>query len=131
VQQKTRSSRQSSSSSPTTQVSQPKQIKRYPCPLPENVDVDVLGLMLDEDLVVRFRALDDARNQVIDARMDPRPWEEEIAYVRREQQIRRVRRDAHDRYVRSFEREYSDSESGLPFADLDNSSFTDLFPENY
>lgn len=96
---------------------------RYPASLPEVVSVDVIGTMPDEDLIVRLRALDDDRNRVFEAHLDPRPWEEEIAYIRREQQIRRARRDEHQDYVRRMETEFSLAEFGLPAGDFDNSAY--------
>jgi hypothetical protein len=91
--------------------------------LPEMVTIDVLSTMLDEDLVVRLRALDDSRGQIYESHMDMRPWEEEIAYVRREQQIRRTRRDTHSDYVRKSEDEFNRLEAVLPAGDFDNSAF--------
>jgi hypothetical protein len=97
--------------------------RRYPVQLPEVVTIDVLGAMLDEDLVVRLRVLDDDKNKVYDAHLDARPWEEEIAYIRREQQLRRARRDTHAEYVRKSEDEFARTEAHLPAGDFDNSAF--------
>jgi hypothetical protein len=99
------------------------QARRYPVPLPEVVSSDVLGTMLDEDLIVRLRVLDEHRNKVYEAHIDPRPWEEEIAYLRREQQVRRGRRDVHAAYVRKIEEEFNRIEAVLPAGDFDNSVF--------
>jgi hypothetical protein len=87
------------------------------------VSVDVLGAMLDEDIVVRLRVLEEDRAKVIEARGDTRPWEEEVAYVRREQQMRRVRRDSHSDYVRKATEEFDRLEASLPAGDFDNSAF--------
>ena len=97
--------------------------RRYPVPTPEVVSSDVLGAMLDEDLVVRLRALDDDKGKVYESHLDTRPWEEEIAYIRREQQIRRTRRDTHSEYVRKAEDEFARIEASLPAGDFDNSAF--------
>jgi hypothetical protein len=81
-------------------------------------------MMLDEDLVVRFRALDDEKNRLYETgSVDPRPWEEEIAYLRREQQIRRIRREAHAEYVQKVDGELNRLEAYLPAGDFDNSAF--------
>jgi hypothetical protein len=116
--------RKRAEASPTAAVSfRQQQQRRYPVPLPEVVSIDVLGTLLDEDLIVRLRALDDDRNKVIDARGDSRPWEEEIAYVRREQQMRRTRRENHQEFVRKEQKTFDDLEASLPPGDFDNSAF--------
>ncbi len=103
--------------------------RRYPVAFPEVANIDVLAIAQDEELVSRLRSLEDDRTKVLDAHLDPKLWEEEVAYLRREMQIRRSRREAHERYVRTLEREYADSEVGLPNADLDNSQFLRLIGE--
>lgn len=90
---------------------------------PEVVNSDTLGTMLDEDLIVRLRALEEDKNRVYEAHGDARPWEEEVAYIRREQQMRRLRRDTHADYVRKEADEFNRSEFGLPAGDFDNSAF--------
>ena len=96
---------------------------RFPVPLPEIINIDVLSTMLDEDLMVRMRQLEEDRYKVTDLGMDAKPWEEEVAYLRREQQVRRSRRDAHSDYVRKSESEFNRAEWGLPAGDFDNSAF--------
>ncbi len=85
--------------------------------------MDVLGAIDDKDLILRFQALDEDRLRAYEAGRDTRPWEEEIAYVRREQQIRRTRRDAHARLTAAAQAEYERIEAGLPQGDFDNSAF--------
>jgi hypothetical protein len=97
--------------------------RRYPVPTPEVVSIDALGAMLDEDLIVRLRALEEDKSKVYDSHLDMRPWEEEVAYIRREQQIRRTRRDTHSEYVRKAEEEFARTEASLPAGDFDNSAF--------
>lgn len=91
--------------------------------LPDLVNIDEISVMLDEDLNARGRALEEARNKALEARTDTRPWEEEIAYVRREQQIRRTRRESHAEYVRKVEEEFAQAEATLPAGDFDNMAF--------
>ena len=91
--------------------------------LPEVVSIDVLGAMDDKDLVLRFQAMDEDRLRSYEVGRDPRPWEEEIAYVRREQQIRRTRRDVHSRLTAAAQAEYERIEASLPQGDFDNSAF--------
>ena len=97
--------------------------QRYPLPLPEVVSIDVIGTMLDEDLVVRMRALEGERARVLDEHGDAQPWEEEVAYIRREQQLRRVRRDTHFDFLRRSEEDFNRLEASLPAGDFDNSAF--------
>ena len=92
-------------------------------PQPEIVTIDDLGVMLDEDLIGRLRGLEDEKNRAYESHMDTKPWEEEIAYIRREQQIRRIRRDTHADYVRKYEEEFARTEAHLPAGDFDNSAF--------
>ena len=93
---------------------------RYPVPEPEVVDMDDLSRMLDEDIYGRLNSLESDRYKVLEARMDPRLWEEEIAYVRREISMRRERRGNHEKYVRDQARAFADEEARLPAADFDN-----------
>lgn len=97
--------------------------RRSTVSIPEVVTIDVLNLMLDEDLISRLRALDEDRNKVIEERGETRPWDEEIAYVRREQQLRRTRREAHMEFLRQEQEAFEKLEASLPVADLDNSAF--------
>lgn len=91
--------------------------------LPEVVTIDDLGVMLDEDLVLRLRALEDAKGKAYETGVYARPWEEEIAYVRREQQIRRSRRETFAEYSRKLEEEFARTEASLPAGDFDNTAF--------
>jgi hypothetical protein len=92
--------------------------------LPEVVDIDVLGGMQDEDLVLRLRALEEDRTRALaNGRYDPRPWETEVAYVRREQQIRRARRDTHAEWAWKIKDEFDRLEASLPNGDFDNTAF--------
>lgn len=68
---------------------------------PEIIDMDVLSYTSDDDLDRRMGYLVTEREQAVRTDVDPRPWEEEICYVQREQRIRNSRRFAHDRYLRS------------------------------
>lgn len=107
----------------------PARPRRNALPTPEVVDMDTMATMLDEDLINKLRLLEDEREKVLAQTGDARPWEVELAYLRRELQIRRDRRAAHERYVKSLEKEYVDSEANLPVADLDNSHFLKLIGE--
>ena len=92
--------------------------------LPETIDIDVLGSMQDEDLIHRLRALEEDRTRALaDGRYDPRPWEVEVAYVRREQQIRRLRRDTHAEWAWRIKDEFDRLEASLPNRDDDNTAF--------
>lgn len=96
---------------------------RYPVSLPEVVSLDVLGAMLDEDLIARLRALSEGVRAVFESGLDLRPWETEIAYVRREMQLREGRRGRHERWLREEAQAFARAEVGLPPGDFDNSAF--------
>ncbi len=98
-------------------------VKRAPIALPDIVNVDDMSVFSDDELGARCRMLEDDRQKVVNSDFDPKPWEEEIAYVKREMQIRYERREAHARYVKQLDREFSESEASLPQADLDNTNF--------
>lgn len=104
----------------------PRPVRRFPVPVPDVINMDDIGNMIDEDLLSRLHSLEEDMGHVFDARMDTLLWEIELAYIKREQGLRRRRRDLHERYMRDMARDFADSEVGLPTADLDNSQFTDL-----
>jgi hypothetical protein len=79
--------------------------------------------MLDEDLIARLRSLEEDKDRAYEIHADVRPWEEEVAYIRREQQVRRARREAHSEYVHRNEEEFARIEASLPAGDFDNSAF--------
>jgi hypothetical protein len=108
------------------QAPQAKVSHRYPVALPEVVNVDDLAVQSDDELINWLRILEDDRVKVLEACLEPKQWEEEISYIRRELQIRRARREAHDNYVKQFERKFVESEEDLPVADLDNTYFLKL-----
>lgn len=108
---------------------QARSSRRYPVAFPDVFTIDVLGTLNDEELINRLRSLEDDRNKVLDAHLDAKSWEEEVAYIRRELQIRRSRREAHQDYVRQLEREFAEAEANLPVADLDNTHFLRIVGE--
>lgn len=83
------------------------------------VHMDTMAITPDVELIGRLTVLEDEKERV----SEPRPWEEEIAYIKRELQIRRSRREAHTAYVNFLERELAAIEFNLPFADTDNTVF--------
>jgi len=58
---------------------------------PSITTIDELAVMGDDELTARANRFEAERNRS----RDPYPWEVETAYIRREQQIRRQRADAH------------------------------------
>ena len=92
--------------------------------LPEVVSVDVLNTMQDEDLIDHLRVMEGGLSKAESTgRSDPRAWQEEIAYIRREQQIRRTRRDAHAEITRKEIAEFDALEARLPAGDFDTTAF--------
>lgn len=100
---------------------------RYTPPGPDIISIDVLGTMQDEELIKRLDTMYDGRNAAFkNRRASVTPWEVEISYVRRELQLRRERRQAHDAYVKEVDAEHKASQQAekyLPSADLDNTKF--------
>lgn len=79
-----------------------KKVKVAPRVGPEIVDMDTIATLSDDELVNRFQVLDNEREMMRENRVPTKEWEIEIAYVRREQQLRRTRREAHDLYLNSL-----------------------------
>lgn len=100
-----------------------KQQHTYAVQPPDVITSDDLNVMLDDDLVVRLRTLEDERNRVLESHHDAKPWEEEIAYARREQQVRFVRRERHVAYDRKVQQEFNASDYDLPQVDFDNYAY--------
>jgi hypothetical protein len=101
----------------------PAVIIKSPVPFPDVVNMDVLATMLDEDLFKRLQDLEIDHNKVVDHGYDSTQWDNEISFVRREMQIRRIRRDSHDQYmnaIREQDRIFIAEESRLPIVDFDN-----------
>lgn len=67
--------------------------------LPDVINMDDLALLSDEELSGRAGRLEADRRRVASSSSDLVPWEIEIAYVRREQQIREVRAVRHREYL--------------------------------
>lgn len=101
--------------------SRPARNGRWAPTVPDVASIDVLASLMDDELSSRFHAIDEARHQLLETRIDLRPWEEELAYVRREQMIRRGRRENHDRFLR--EGAPTLEEWQLPTGDFDNLAF--------
>lgn len=96
-------------------------VQRYPVALPECMHVDELATMSDEDLDARAQVLHQDRNKVIaHGSLDTRPWDVEFAYIQREFHMRRIRREAHERFMREQSRLFAEEEARLPSADFDN-----------
>lgn len=85
--------------------------------------MDELGVMLDEDLNSRLRTLEDDKNKAYESHFETRVWEIEIAYIRREQQMRRIRRDFHFDFERKTKEDFDRLEASLPAGDFDNTAF--------
>lgn len=93
-------------------------------PVPEVMNMDHLATLLDDELYSHANAMEHGRARAYDQRHDTFPWEQEIAYARREIQIRNLRRDAHERYTASLSRQYVSDERNLPyFQESDNRKF--------
>ena len=84
--------------------------QHYPVPVPEVVNMDVTALLLDDELYSKLNLLESDRLKVLDARLDPLLWEVEIAYLRREIGIRKLRREAHEKYLQEVIAMYPEEE---------------------
>jgi hypothetical protein len=73
--------------------------------LPQVLNMDAIAVMADDELFGTLSALDNALQRVFAEYGDTKPWEVEIAYVRRELQVRRLRREKHNQYMENIETE--------------------------
>lgn len=105
----------------------------YPVDFPNIANIDELAVVSDDTLFARINDLERDRKVVMSEGLDTRSWEIELAYARRESQIRRTRSEAHERYLDLLDEQDAASvfvdEDDLPSADLDNTQFTRLFWE--
>ena len=85
--------------------------------------MDDIAIISDEELYERLRVLEADRDRALTNHFEPNLWEIELAYLQREAQLRRVRRNAHEHYVKQIEREFAAAEAAAPVADLDNTHF--------
>ena len=99
---------------------EPDTTQRYPVAIPERPNMNDLAGMSDEELNALSYALHADRNKVLDRGFDAKPWDEELLYVHREFQLRRIRRETHDKFVRDQARQFAEEEARLPSAEFDN-----------
>lgn len=71
----------------------------YPVEVPTAMNADELAYMSDQDLSSRCYALASDRMKVVNSRMNPRPWEVELAYVQREMMMRNERHALHMKFL--------------------------------
>lgn len=74
--------------------------QRYTQPQrPPVVDMDTIGNMSDEELASELHTVETGRENAYNTFCDTRPWEVEVAYFKREQHVRRLRREAHEKWM--------------------------------
>lgn len=69
---------------------------------PEIYSMDDIGYMADEAIHDRANRLENERNRLSSMGTDPYLWEVEIAYLRREQQLRQTRAEKHVEFMQKF-----------------------------
>lgn len=85
---------------------------------PAIVSIDELAIATDEDLFSAQKRLEADRQTMLSRDVDATPWEVELAYVKRELQIRSARSEAHRKFLADDD-SFQD-ESNLEMPDLDN-----------
>lgn len=75
---------------------------RYPITPPEVNNMDDVGYYPDDLLADKISRLENERTRLLDMKFDPRPWEVELAYLHREKDLRNVRLERHDAYMRDL-----------------------------
>jgi len=76
--------------------------KKFPITVPEVNNMDDIGYFSDEFLYEKINKLETERLQLLELKLEPTPWEVELAYLRREQQIRKTRSEKHEVYSKEF-----------------------------
>lgn len=98
----------------------------------DKLSTDALASMSDEELTNLHQDLADRREAWLKNHANARFLEDELAYVQREHQMRRIHREAHDRYMGTLMKELDDmsrEESNLPNIDFSNIDFVHLHME--
>ena len=83
---------------------------KFPFPLPEVHNMDEIGYFVDELLHEKINKLEGERMRLLELKLEPTPWEVEIAYLRREQQIRKARSENHEKYQQNFSSKVDEDE---------------------
>lgn len=79
-----------------------KKNKGFSGEVPNVVNMDEIGYMPDEAIHAIANRLEGERNRVMNANRDPYRWEVEIAYLRREQDLRQIRAQHHQEFIKKF-----------------------------
>jgi hypothetical protein len=74
---------------------------KYPISTPEVANMDEIGYYPDDLLADRISRLESERSRLLEMKFDPQPWEVELAYLYREKQLRNVRLERQEAYIRS------------------------------
>lgn len=107
-------------------------MKNYVVDNYELIDLDAMAAMPDDELAGLLYATVAKRDDMYKARRSTRFLEEEICYLKRELQLRKIRRERHDEYVKNEEISMEDAmfdERRLPSAELDNIQFVQAWNE--
>jgi hypothetical protein len=79
-----------------------KKSKNFSKDAPEIYNMDDIGYMSDDALYDRANRLENERSRMLNSGREPYLWEVEIAYLRREQTMRKTRTDIHQEYLQKF-----------------------------
>lgn len=77
-----------------------KSIRNFGNEAPEVYNMDDIGYMADEAIHDRAQRLENERNRLVSMSRDPYLWEIELAYLRREQELRQTRANFHAEYLK-------------------------------
>lgn len=76
--------------------------KNFISDAPEVYNMDDIGYMSDEAIHDRGSSLENEKNRLVAMGKDPYLWEVEMAYLRREQQLRQTRAARHAEFTQRF-----------------------------
>jgi hypothetical protein len=88
---------------PTQETAPVSKTTKYPIPVPDIQNMDEVANYADEYLLDRLKRLEAEKNQLLELRCDSTPWEVELAYLQREQQMRQVRFEKHTQYMKDLD----------------------------
>ena len=97
---------------------------------PQLSPIDLIGALSDDELHAKRNELETLRESLLKSNRAVKQIEVELAYVQREGQLRNIRHDRHEQWLRAVA-SYEDNEDMLPNVDFNNIDFVRLHAEYY
>lgn len=95
-------------------------VPQYPVDFPNVISMDVIARYSDEELFSCISRLETDRSKILESRFDPSPWEIELAYHKREFNLRKIRKEKHDEFMRLNAHLLPEDNSGFDMEDFNS-----------